>query len=75
MCFENNEIKILMKGRQIHKTGLGTVPSQCSLNIHDNSTQCNPGQNLVLEKKYFNVPCQNLNNNKIWSVDWLLYPC
>lgn len=50
MCFENNEIKILMKGRQIHKTGLGTVPSQCSLNIHDNSTQCNPGQNLVLEK-------------------------
>ena len=50
MCFENNEIKILMKGRQIHKTGLGTVPSQCSLNIHDNLTQCNPGQNLVLEK-------------------------
>lgn len=50
MCFENNEIKILMKGRQIHKTDLGTVPSQCSLNIHDNSTQCNPGQNLVLVK-------------------------
>ena len=39
-----------MKGRQIHKTGLGTVPSQCSRNIHDNSTQCNPGQNLVLEE-------------------------
>lgn len=47
---ENNEIKILTKDRQIHKAGLGTVPNHCSVNMHDNSIQCNPGQNLILEK-------------------------